>query len=462
MPAHLYPSQPLPSFQEFQHPVAPDTPRKRQLRSVIGIKEDILDWVPTERARYTGMALIVVNTAILAGFSMVMALNIGTGVNPVLLLPLGVFWGFLIGVIDAWLISSTHGVQGRRAYLLFIPRLVISIILGAVIAEPIVLWVFGASVSAEVAEHAKHELDTYESHLRLCNPVDGSVPTDRTCAGDMLSLAANPATIQRQIADATAQRDRQKAVLDALNIQLANYVKIAQDECAGAGGNGLTGVRGEGHQCIVDRETADNFAATNHIQQQQNNLDTLDNTINVLTSQSASAKADYGTSVTNAIKAKVDEKRRNLSHPGLPDQFDALSRLTDAHVSVWAATWMLRALLVAVDVMPVLTKMLGRTTVYDTLLTRRLEAGVAGHERRVDAHERADTAMCEVYVKDVEQRHEATLSDMGKRAYEDTMRRAAPSWRKGAPIQTDGLGLDETQPLYPAYAAAHSNRHGGY
>jgi len=404
-------------------PAEPESGRKRRLRSLIGLREEILDWVPQERQRYTLMGLIVTCTAGMAAFSMIVALHIGTRINIVFLLPIGLAWGCMIAAIDSWLISSTHGLQKKRAWMYFVPRLVLSIILGAVIAEPVVLLVFSPSINAEIAEYQKRELDTYEAHLRACNPTDGSIPSDPTCTGSLLSLPENPGSIAKQIADTTAQRDQAKTTLDALNAKYDDLEKSARDECAGSSGEGLTGQVGMGPQCIQDEQIADQFRLDNHLEQQQQALDELNATIGTLTDSMASSRTNYGDFVSEEITNRVEQMRHNLSQHGLPDEFDALSRLTGKHPAVGTATWALRALLIAVDVMPVLTKMLGRTTAYDALLSEHLDANTTAYRRRLDMQDRADASWSKLYIARIDQTHRMTLADMERWEYETSVHR---------------------------------------
>lgn len=87
-------------------PMMPKRRIPRLMRRRVGVDEDILDWVPEERPRYTWLGFIVLNTGLLAGVAMHFALTSVTGASWWLLLPADLFWALMIITIDSWLISS--------------------------------------------------------------------------------------------------------------------------------------------------------------------------------------------------------------------------------------------------------------------------------------------------------------------------------------------------------------------
>src|SRR4051794_24196001 len=80
-------------------PAFPDLGFGRRLRAVIGIKEDVLDWAPEERPRYTKTAVIVLTTGMLSGLSIMVVLNQlldGSAWWSLALVPVAVFWALMI------------------------------------------------------------------------------------------------------------------------------------------------------------------------------------------------------------------------------------------------------------------------------------------------------------------------------------------------------------------------------
>jgi hypothetical protein len=131
-------------------PAEPSHGPGRRLRAIAGVDESVLDWVPEERARYARLGAIILNTGLLAGLSLITALNHVVQAPLFAVILVGMFWAFMVMSFDGWLIASTHGVIGATKFWFFLPRIVVSVLLGAVIAEPLVLWAFAPAVNRDV------------------------------------------------------------------------------------------------------------------------------------------------------------------------------------------------------------------------------------------------------------------------------------------------------------------------
>ncbi|MFC4854541.1 DUF4407 domain-containing protein [Actinophytocola glycyrrhizae] len=385
-------------------PVTTDRGAGRWLRSVVGVKEDILDWVPEERPRYTRLGAIVLNTGLMAGLSLVVALSSVTNGAWWALLPVGLLWAYMILTFDGWLISSTHGVQRTSKLALFLPRIVISLLLGAAIAEPLVLWVFQPSVHNEIDEYRKSAVEDYESKLRSCNPAFGAVSADPSCRGFQLTIKDSPGAIETRLASETSLLDRTTEQVAAMDRHYAQLDRVARAECTGATGPGLTGVPGVGGECRRNREKADQYRLDVRLDQRHAELNALEASVVDLTAKLAQARQVAGRQVSDAIAAKVREKRENLADVGLLDEIHALERLTDTSTVIAVAGWVLRLLLIAIDCLPVLSKMMGGTTCYDTLVTRQLESAKRLHSKHVHLYERQDSVNLDILAQRAERK----------------------------------------------------------
>ncbi|MBH0781262.1 DUF4407 domain-containing protein [Nocardia bovistercoris] len=389
---------------DLVRPVTADRPgRGRKLRSLIGVRESLLDWVPEERKRYTLLGAIVLNTAIMAGFSLMVGLAGLAGGWWILLAPAGLFWGYLILTFDSWLISSTHGATNRSKWGMFFPRFVVSLLLGFIIAEPLVLWVFKPSIDVEIREDRKAQLDQYESRLRACSSTDGSVTAPDNCAGFNLNVADNPQALVIELTNAKSTESQSKTSLDALNAELSNLERLARDECSGTPGPGVSGDKGEGELCLNNRAAAARFRTENHIDQLRTDLISLQRKIVTLTGEVSAAQERYTGNVTAEIGRKLAEKKDNLSSRGILDDLHALSRLSDENFEIKVAHWLLAALLIAVDCLPVLAKAFGGTTAYDAIVSQRLEASKQSFSRRLSVRESREGADADIGREAIEQ-----------------------------------------------------------
>jgi hypothetical protein len=394
----LPPDVPLGTYR----PVDPHRGLGRRLRALAGIREEILDWVPEERPRYTRLGAIVFNTGLLAGVSLLVALTSLSTVPWIFLVPAGALWAYVIISFDGWLIASTHGMLGGGKAKVFVPRLVISLLMGAVIAEPLVLWIFSPAIHKEVLDGREHELSVYESRYRSCNPEGAPALKTDDCANYQLTIKDSPEAAKQELDKAVKNRDAAKSEYDGLYGQWDGLEKLARGECTGGQGEGLTGVPGNGPECKRNKTVADRFRTDNRLEERQAGLTAANGRIDELTTKLGSAQQTAGLQVGEAIKAKVTAMRDNQGAIGILDESAALGRLADRSGFVFAAQWLVRLLLIAIDCLPVLTKLMSGSTAYDVLVSRQVEVARRLHDKHVTLRERQDTADNDVWLQRTE------------------------------------------------------------
>ena len=101
-------------------------------------------------------------------------------------------WAYVIVSFDGWLMASTHGLLNRSKWRIFLPRLVLSLLIGAAIAEPLVLWVFDPAVHRNVLDVRQAEVDAYAAALKECNPSSGERHADPRCESLRLPVEGAP------------------------------------------------------------------------------------------------------------------------------------------------------------------------------------------------------------------------------------------------------------------------------
>jgi hypothetical protein len=378
-------------LEHRQRPVAPDRGVGPRLRMIAGIKEDILDWVPEERPRFTRLGAIILNTGLLAGLSFFAALNHVLNAPWYVLVPVALFWAFLVVSFDGWLIASTHGDLSRSRLLLFLPRVLVSILLGAAIAEPLVMWVFQPTITKDVLARRDEDLGHYVAMLRTCNHVTGEPVTGPTCTGYGLDLggADSPQAKAAELRRAQSQRTDLSGDIAGINSTLRRMEDVARAECNGTKGSGLSGRVGEGPNCRRNRAEADQFRADSQLAQKQADLAALNRRITTLNAEVQSVSGDYATLIERAITARAQQRVREQSGtPGLLEQEEALQRLERSGF-VLAAVWVLRLLLIAIDTMPVFVKIIGGATSYDRLVNTQTQLARHMHTKDVEDTERA-------------------------------------------------------------------------
>ena len=371
-------------------PAEPSHGLGRRLRAIAGVDESILDWVPEERARYTRLGAIIMNTGLLAGLSLITALSHVVQAPLIAVLVAGMFWAFMVMSFDGWLIASTHGVIGGMKVWFFLPRIFVSVLLGAVIAEPLVLWAFAPSVNRDVQSFRAQTLAAAVTQWTRCNPPTGIQPTGAACSDYILDIQGgdSPEGAQQDLTGLKAQRMVVADRIASINATLAQKENLARDECNGRKGSGFSGFVGQGPNCDRDRAEADQFLRDSELDQEQNALNSLDAQIVTANNHLQTVTDNYGSRVAQAIaQAKANQQKEQDGAIGLLEESAALGRLSAHSGFVLTAQWMLRLLLITLDCLPVLAKLIGGTTSYDRVVNARLQMRKRMHTKDIESTE---------------------------------------------------------------------------
>jgi hypothetical protein len=416
-------------------PVEADYGPGRWFRACAGIKEDVMDWSPAERAKYTGLGIIVLNTGCLAAFAMFTALGKIVAAPAIALVPLALVWGWIIFSVDRWLITSTHGVRGLSRVLIFLPRLVLAILLAFTIAEPLTLRIFQNTLDSTALTTRTQALDQYESQLQTCNPVSGQWVSSTACDGYHLTVANSPYAIQQKLDTAKQQQTQLEGVVATEETQHQNLTSTATGECAGTAGAGMSGTGGEGPRCKADWKAANQYAAQTGLATKQAQLSKLQTSIAALIQQAGAAGQTYGTELHQAIITAVDTRRKEQAKQiGIIEEWDALELLSSQSTFVLFGHWLLVLVMMALDCLPVLAKLMSEASTYDELISE--ERASDGRVHATDLRFREETAT-------VEKEVEIYLAKMRKR----DRKRGLDQEERVRNAQGDTDGLDDVRAL---------------
>ncbi|MFC7532474.1 DUF4407 domain-containing protein [Actinoplanes sp. GCM10030250] len=347
------------------------------LRAVVGVQEAVLDEVPNERPRYTALGGLILGASLLAVVSMLAAMRWITDSWGVAL-AVALIWGAMILTLDRWLVTSVSGASGVGRLGSYVPRILMSMLMGVVIAEPLVLSVFHREIEQKVSVDRIRSLQEYESKLRLCNPVAGTdesaIPRDVTACQDYLLVVPDPGADLVALTAYKAQADELRDSVDADAEKLARLEAQARQECNGENGLALTGEAGQGPNCRRLRAEADRFRAgqTSETARLAELRKLIQNR-----QQSLSQVQESSARVRNAAIERLTRSREAAQGPiGLTDRLTALQRLGSDSGNVAAATWLLRLLIMMIDVLPALARLVMGTTAYDRIVAYHSEIAV--------------------------------------------------------------------------------------
>jgi hypothetical protein len=372
-------------------PVKPPEPRRtrrpwrfdvgRRMRSVAGVDEALLDRVPQERARYTALGGVVIGTALIASFSMFFAITEALGKPSGWIVIPTVIWGLFIFNFDRWLISSAMGLRWHRRYGTLIMRVLMAVLFGVIIAEPLVLRVFQTAIVKNIQDQRTADLDALQSKLVSCNP-ETNVPGGKVppgCAGYVLTFPSTPGSVAGQLALKRSDEAKLSAEVATDTKQLASLNDQARMECVGISGPGRTGQRGVGPNCKRLRAEADAYAKAHPIAKETAALATLQTQISTLEAQVTTAQGDFEKQRTDLIAARLAAERSHQGSIGILERMGALSKLAHSSTTLFIGVWAVRLLFILIDCMPILVKFFGGITTYDRLVDRELTNADADH-----------------------------------------------------------------------------------
>jgi hypothetical protein len=260
-----------------------------------------------------------------------------------------------------------------------LPRLALSIALGVILAEPLLLGIYHTAITERVARDRQEELTTRASQLRTCNPIPGTPEASQPAAHEAkcedfrISLGGDsPAALQGQLDDLTKQAADLKVIVDAEAVTYAKLQEKARLECNGTPGPGLTGVIGEGINCRRLRTEADQYHADHKIDENATKLGELRNQVAGLTGRLGDARNDYNQLLDTAIKEELDKIRGRHGLVGILERFRALDHLVSENAYVRVTLWAIRIFFIVVDALPVILKVLSGNNSYERLLAESL------------------------------------------------------------------------------------------
>ena len=321
--------------------------------------------MPSERARYTSMGGVVVGTAIMAMLSMAAALYwLFDGFQPFIVIAVPV-WGMFVLSLDRWLMSSTSVSQSSRTIQKVLPRVLLSIALGVVLAEPLLLGVYHTAISERTARDRQTEITDREVNLRACNPAAGAVTDNARCQQYVLRLDRGSLdALQGRFDDLTKQQATLKATVDTDAVRYAELDNQARLECAG----------GSGAVCTRLRLEADRYRADHSMDANAAKLTELNNQLSTLAPKLSGAQGDYASAVDAAIRDDLDQVRARQRKGGVIERFRVLADLVSENGYVQVTQWAIRIFIVLVDALPVLLIALTGVSAYDRVMNERLSA----------------------------------------------------------------------------------------
>jgi Domain of unknown function (DUF4407) len=345
-----------------------------------GARRQILDECPTERPKYIGIGTAIVITAAMAAVSLTFALVTALRVSLWAALPFALAWGVAIMCLDR-LFGVSLPRKGRWWVHLLraLPRFLLALLLGFVISAPFVLQIFRPEIQHEItilhtqAENAYLKAAKNSPLQREINQDVARVNqlTAEAGGGGAVALPAQSGQLQnleKQLQQAQAQKT---ADYNKWQCQLYGTSPTGQ-VCRPAGNGPLARADQQSYQGDVAQvRQLNQRISTERRQVGQKIAATQANNEAEANAQLPGARQALRAAQAVQTQEKETFTNQNDNNGGLLIRLQALGAVTAGNSTLAAARWLLFALFVAIDCMPVLVKVmlnLGPENNYDRML----------------------------------------------------------------------------------------------
>ena len=295
-----------------------------------GAHQPLLKDYPSEHTKYAGLGGVVLATFILAMLSSGYAVysvfgNIGWTII------VAVTWGLIIFNFDRFLVSTMrkYGLSINRQVWMAVPRIALALLIGVTIARPLELKIFEKEIDTRVVQNLHYKMLGNDSLLQ--------VESHR-----QLTAAEN---------DRSQQVTRQRMLEDTLHQLQQAYLQ----EADGSGGSGRRGIE-QLTRLKMNAYTEALRAASPQLVQLQIGISRQDSIIAAARTAVEKQSQDYAGNLKNNI--------------GFLERNKALSDLSNEEPSVRWTALLLSALIILIEIGPILSKLIMQTGPYDIALAK--------------------------------------------------------------------------------------------
>jgi len=386
-----------------------------------GAKQSVLEQCPSERPKFAGLGGTVLTTAVLATVSCTFALHMAVRVPLVLCLAAGLAWGVAILNLDRFLVASTgrQDTLGKNL-IAFAPRVFLAVLIGFVIAEPLVLRIFDREITAEQAVMARADKARFDADLAR-DPRFRDLPARETRVAELERVASGAAPVDLS---QDAEVARLRADLAAREQQYRQAEAAVVGEKDGTAGSGRPGAGPAYREKVAVRDQLGGEVADLEAQVKAAEDAARPRLAGASRVQQQDAAAELGplradvdaTEQARATELARFSRVRDDDH-GLLARMQALDHLAARKGTLAAALWILRLCILALDALPVLVKLalsLGAPSLYDRLVALQEDHEEGLLRDRLDAERDANRVVAAVPRETAELRRQLELESQAR------------------------------------------------
>jgi hypothetical protein len=373
--------KPTPPTGRLGPPAATHWQRfSRFLIGLVGADFEILDRVPTERMKFESQGWAVLITSGTATISMWFALSSALGMNGFAAVLFALGWGVTILFIDRWLITTMPLGSSRRKFIFAVPRLLLAVLLGFVIATPLVLRIFQPEINDQMVIIKAQQYSTYVTSLQ------------RSQSGQQASSWQAQVTSLQKVIDSKGQAPLNPSadpVVQALSAQLNKAFEQEQGsyrqwQCQLYGGSGCPA--GNGTLAQTAHSSYEQAAA--QVTQLNSEIRARDEALTAAAPAAAQSRFEEAKNTLPGAEqqlalaqGRLNAERADFtaeidSDNGLLVRLTALSQLSSHNPNIGVARALLLLLFLVIECLPVTVKLLQRPGIYEIILARQEERRV--------------------------------------------------------------------------------------
>jgi hypothetical protein len=367
-----------------------------------GADHTSLEHCPTERTRIAALGGAVLTTALMAAVAGTVSTHTWLHAPLAVALPGGIFWGLSIMNLDRWLLLTIRRQSTHAATIaLALPRLLLALVVGMVISQPLLLGIFHAEVSARALQdrqaalaQARKKLSAQYAQIQALSREQSQLEASASSSpiSDALEASSDYRSQRAQLA--TQQRRLQAAQHDAIC------------ELDGTCGTDRSGA---GPSYRVKAQLASSIAT--QVAATQRRLQELEGTLLTEAKVHGRESQGYARSRLSVVDVELSTLRRQYLGSnaelvkryggpiGLLDRVQALGELTAEHSDMRNVELLLTLFVLLVDGVPVLFKtltLLSAPSLYEQIQTdgeERRFARYTARQEHLDIVEQIDASL---------------------------------------------------------------------
>ncbi|HEY3946188.1 MAG TPA: DUF4407 domain-containing protein [Solirubrobacteraceae bacterium] len=379
-----------------------------------GAVPEVLEQCPTESKKFAATGGVVLVAATLATLSMGFTIHDFLHASMIIAVILGLGWGAAIMTFDRWLLMS---IRRQRIWwltiMMAIPRVVLAVIVGMVVAKPLVLRAFTHEVNRQVHIDKGQQLGQDRERLKSeFNPIE-KLKAEK--AEQQAALESN------HTSESLAAEPRYQAIVGELhNAENLEREDQRRATCELEGKCG-TSKQGAGPVFHKKKEVAE--SASTRVAEIRERLNAFEQERAGTEQGEVKKKHEFSSKRLKVVDAELErlEGERGKSEakyvtesresPGLLDRIEALDRLTAHNAGMRNLANLIWYLILAIDSLPAFVKTmmsLGEPSSYEEVLdyVEKDQRGAVADEHDANAEARKIIASASVDAAEVRREHE--------------------------------------------------------